>query len=205
MFIVLCLLVLVELLAPNAEVLFDFDRFLLYNTLGKKPNLCSSSDHFTSPQMNSPVNDSCCHSCKQGLALPLSALLLVILVGSSSFFLGMQFEAFRARRPQTSSLENTNTALAITNNVQDKVYQFSGKILELRSGAFVVQSDSLGKTLTVNVAGDTSYSKATILPTDDQTLTLSGLGVGDAIRVDSANDASANETVQATSIKRLLQ
>lgn len=155
--------------------------------------------------MNSPVNDSHCRSCKQGLARRSSALFLVILVGSSLFFLGMQFEAFRARRPQSTVAENTNTTLAITNNVQDEVYQFSGKILEMRGGAFVVQSDSLGKTLTVNVTDETIFSKATILPTDDQTLTLSGLAVGDAIRVDSANDASANETVQATNIKRLLQ
>lgn len=135
------------------------------------------------------------------LSPAIGMLLLTLVVGGLSFVLGMQFGSYRASRPAPFPL-NTNT---LTNAVQDEVYQFSGKILEMKDGSLVVESESLGKTLTVEVTGETTYAQATILPTDNQTLAWSGLNVGDAIRVDSQNDASANATVRAASLKRLLQ
>lgn len=179
----------------------DFDRFLLYNTFEKKPNLKGRTSVSLRHKMSSPVNDRHSPPEKQRLSPAVGVLLLVIIVGSSSFFLGTQYEAYRVSRSQGPVSENENI---LTNNVQDEAYQFSGKILEVKDGALVVESEALGKTLTVIVDEETQYSKATILPTDDQTLTLGELKAGDAIRVDVSNDASANATVQATSIKRLL-
>lgn len=179
----------------------DFDRFLLYNTLGKKPNLHPVTSVSLRHKMSSPVNEPFADPQSKGLAPAVGLLLIVIIVGSSSFFLGTQFETLRARRAARTPL-NANT---VTNDVKDEVYQFSGKIIEMKDGSLVVESDSLGKTLTVAVTEETAYSQATILPSDNQTLTVSGLKAGDAIRVDSENDASANATVRATHIKRLLQ
>lgn len=151
--------------------------------------------------MNPSVNEPFADPQNKKRTRVVGLLLIVIIVGSLSFILGTQFETLRARWAAPAA---TNINI-ITNEVQDEVYQFSGEIIEIKDSSLVVESDSLGKTLTIAVTEETTYSQATILPTDNQTLTVSGLKAGDAIRVDSENDASANATIRATHIKRLLQ